>query len=134
MRQQSPLRFLEERKVGVIIVLSTKLRTVGWAIRAFTPVFDGLWALALPSLRRKDFRAPCPPSASMQDAPPLVGTAHAKPFVVEKQCQRLCPPYGACIFLAAVLLLTTPARADDVADFYRGKTVTITVSAGAGGG
>jgi tripartite-type tricarboxylate transporter receptor subunit TctC len=50
-----------------------------------------------------------------------------------KRRPRLCPPYGACIFLATVLL-TTPARADDVADFYRGKTVTITVSAGAGGG
>jgi len=27
----------------------------------------------------------------------MVGTAHEKPFVVEKQCHRLCPPYkSAC--------------------------------------
>jgi tripartite-type tricarboxylate transporter receptor subunit TctC len=70
----------------------------------------------------------------MRDAPLLVGTAHEKPSVVETRCHRLCPPYSACIGLAAVLLLTTPARADDVADFYRDKTVTIIVSAGAGGG
>jgi tripartite-type tricarboxylate transporter receptor subunit TctC len=62
----------------------------------------------------------------------MVGTAHERTFVFEKQCPRLCPPYGACV--AAALLLTTPARADDVADFYRDKTVTIIVSAGAGGG
>jgi tripartite-type tricarboxylate transporter receptor subunit TctC len=33
-------------------------------------------------------------------------------------------------FLAAAL----PARADDVAEFYKGKVITLTVSAGAGGG
>jgi tripartite-type tricarboxylate transporter receptor subunit TctC len=104
-------------------VLSANLGIVGWAK-----------ALALRFHIGKTYRAPCPPSASMQDAPPMVGTAHERPFVVEKLCHRLCPPYGACIGLAAVLLLTAPARADDVADFYRGKTVTITVSAGAGGG
>jgi tripartite-type tricarboxylate transporter receptor subunit TctC len=61
----------------------------------------------------------------------MVGTAHEKPFVLENQW-RLCPPCGAC--LAAALLLASPAHADDIADFYRGKTVTIMVSAGAGGG
>src|SRR5262245_2968331 len=103
MPQQSRLRFLEERKVGVGIVTPS---TVGWAK-----------ALARPSTRKKDFRAPCPPSASMQGAPPMVGTAYERRFVVENQCHRLCPPYGACICLSAVLLLAAPARADDVADF-----------------
>src|SRR5215813_7532745 len=115
MPQQPPLRFLQERKVGVTSMPSTSL--VGWAK-----------ALARPSSRRKDLRAPCPPSASMQEAPLLVGTAHEKPFVVGKLCPRLCPPYSACIGLTAVLLFISPARADEVADFYRGKTVTITVS------
>jgi tripartite-type tricarboxylate transporter receptor subunit TctC len=101
----------------------SRLRIVGWAK-----------ALAPPVHTDKAYRAPCPPSASMQGAPALVGTAHEKPFVVVKQCHRLCPPYGACVGLALVLLLASPARADDVADFYRGKTVTIIVSAGAGGG
>src|SRR5262245_17049227 len=118
MRLESELRFLEERQIGVSIVC-----TVGWAK-----------ALALYFHIGRAYRAQCPPSASMQDPPPPVGTAHENALVVERQCHRLCPPYGACIGLAAVLLLTTPARADDVADFYRGKTVTIIVSAGAGGG
>jgi tripartite-type tricarboxylate transporter receptor subunit TctC len=38
------------------------------------------------------------------------------------------------VAIVAALLAIAPARADDVADFYRGKTVTLTVSAGAGGG
>src|SRR5215470_9717323 len=52
-------------------------------------------APAQPSIRMKDSRAPCPPSALMQDTPLLVGTAHEKPCVLEKRCPRLCPPYGA---------------------------------------
>ena len=36
--------------------------------------------------------------------------------------------------LAFVCALTSPAHAQSVADFYRDKTVTLTVSAGAGGG
>jgi len=68
----------------------------------------------------------------MQDEPLMVGMAREKPFVVENQCHRLCPPYSAC--LAAALLLASPAHAESVADFYRDKTVTIMVSAGAGGG
>src|SRR5215813_14732245 len=89
-------------------------------------------ALARPSTRRKDARAPYPPSEPMQDARSLVGMAHEKPIVVENQCHRLCSPYRACLTVA--LLLASPAHADDIADFYRGKTVTIMVSAGAGGG
>src|SRR6266446_5759073 len=37
--------------------------------------------------------------------------------------------------IVAVFVVTTlPARADDVAEFYQGKVITLTVSAGAGGG
>src|SRR5262245_63112386 len=81
---------------------------VGWAIRALTPVFDGLWALAVPFHIGKACRAPCSPSASMLDAPLLVGTAHEKPFVVEEQCHRLCPPYNSACCEHAV---TAPPRA-----------------------
>lgn len=38
------------------------------------------------------------------------------------------------MFATAALLAPGAARADAVADFYRGKTVTIYLSAGAGGG
>jgi hypothetical protein len=31
-----------------------RVTLVGWAIRALTPVFDGLWALALPSIRMRE--------------------------------------------------------------------------------
>src|SRR5262249_2015892 len=72
------------------------------------------------------------PPEPMQGAQSPVGTAHEKSSVAENQCHRLCPPYRAC--LTAALLLASPAHADDVADFYRDKTVTIMVSAGAGGG
>src|SRR3954469_3462840 len=45
---------------------------------------------------------------------------------------RVSPIMGTIVgaFLAAAL----PARADDVAEFYKGKVITLTVSAGAGGG
>ena len=36
-------------------------------------------------------------------------------------------------FLAALLTLLTAARADDVADFYKGKTLSIVVGHEAGG-
>src|SRR3954447_16052611 len=35
---------------------------------------------------------------------------------------------------AGLVAATFPARADDVAEFYKGKVITLTVSAGAGGG
>src|SRR5262245_53775636 len=123
MRLESELRFLEERQVGVGVVLSANLGTVGWAK-----------ALALrPGIARTLVRRAHALRVEAVDARP---SAHAVRDCadVERQCQRLCPPYGVCICLTAVLLLTTPAHADDVADFYRGKTVTIIVSAGAGGG
>lgn len=42
---------------------------------------------------------------------------------------RLC-----AAFVFAVALLATPAQADDVADFYKGKRITMIVSYGPGGG
>jgi tripartite-type tricarboxylate transporter receptor subunit TctC len=42
---------------------------------------------------------------------------------------RLC-----AAFIFAVALLATPAQADDVADFYKGKNITLIVSYGPGGG
>ena len=45
---------------------------------------------------------------------------------------RVCTIIAA--LLASLAAAAFPARADEVADFYKGKVVTITVSAGAGGG
>ncbi len=42
--------------------------------------------------------------------------------------------YGVAIGMAASTMLAAPALADAVADFYRGRTVTMIVGAGAGGG
>ena len=41
---------------------------------------------------------------------------------------------GQMMIVAVVVATTLPARADDVAAFYQGKVITLTVSAGAGGG
>src|SRR5262245_17158420 len=38
------------------------------------------------------------------------------------------------LLLGHFLATAIPARADDVAEFYKGKVITLTVSAGAGGG
>ncbi len=43
---------------------------VGWAIRAFTPVFDGLLALARLGQTKPTSRTPCPPAASMRRTMP----------------------------------------------------------------
>lgn len=43
---------------------------------------------------------------------------------------RVCP----VILSACVALLPSPAHADDVADFYRGKAMTMVISTGVGGG
>src|SRR3954462_14495542 len=40
----------------------------------------------------------------------------------------------AATFAGVLVAAMAPARADDVADFYKGKVITLTVSAGAGGG
>ena len=40
----------------------------------------------------------------------------------------------AIAFFCTAFLSTSPARGDDVADFYKGKTITLTVSSSAGGG
>jgi hypothetical protein len=51
----------QSRNRGRLSFESPKMHgAVGWAIRAFTPVFDGLWALARPSTQVRDSRAPCP--------------------------------------------------------------------------
>jgi tripartite-type tricarboxylate transporter receptor subunit TctC len=47
---------------------------------------------------------------------------------------RLCPPYGVTAFAALSIFATSPALADSVEDFYRGKTITIYVGTGPGGG
>src|SRR5262245_21813959 len=41
----------------------------------------------------KDSRTPCPPTASMQAASSLVGTAYASPSAWKRECHRRCPPY-----------------------------------------
>src|SRR5262245_11026905 len=38
-------------------------------------------------------RTPCPPTESMRAARLVVGTAHDSPERMERECQRLCPPY-----------------------------------------
>jgi tripartite-type tricarboxylate transporter receptor subunit TctC len=50
---------------------------------------------------------------------------------MNKRCTIL--PLGACAF-AALLVLARPAAADDVADFYRGRTLTLLISYSVGGG
>src|SRR3981189_782508 len=40
----------------------------------------------------------------------------------------------AAAFAGLMVAATFPARADDVAEFYKGKVITLTVSSGAGGG
>ncbi len=48
---------------------------------------------------------------------------------------RPCPPYGCGIALLVVgLLVAPPARADGVADFYRGKTISVLIGVNVGGG
>src|SRR5262245_8979803 len=131
MPQQSPLRFLEERKVGVIIVLS--LRTTCMALRQTAP------QRSLPPCGGGTGRGVTTHTefaATPLPIPPPQGGREESAARAPRLRHR-----GACgasnkvaIPLLAFALLVSPARADDVADFYRGKTVTITVSAGAGGG
>ena len=45
-----------------------------------------------------------------------------------------CTPVLACTMLVLTALFALPARADPVADFYKGKTVTLVVGYGPGGG
>src|SRR3984957_20313877 len=47
-----------------------------------------------------------------------------------RRVPRLCAPY--CCALA--LLAAAPVRADDVADFYRGKTISVLIGVNVGGG
>jgi tripartite-type tricarboxylate transporter receptor subunit TctC len=48
--------------------------------------------------------------------------------------RALCPPYGPIAAIIAVSAWALPAHAQSVADFYKGKTVTILVSTSTGGG
>ncbi len=48
--------------------------------------------------------------------------------------KRLCAAAVVAVTAAAMLCASGAARADDVADFYRGKTITIEVGYGPGGG
>src|SRR5262245_38661684 len=43
-------------------------------------------------MQPKDSRASCPPTASVQVSPLLVGTAHDRLCRVGRPCQRRCPP------------------------------------------
>jgi tripartite-type tricarboxylate transporter receptor subunit TctC len=56
-------------------------------------------------------------------------------FAWARRQERLCPPYGISILVALVFLLgLTGARADGVADFYRGKTINVLIGVNVGGG
>jgi tripartite-type tricarboxylate transporter receptor subunit TctC len=46
----------------------------------------------------------------------------------------MCRMLGAAVLAAAVVLAMPQARADEVADFYRGKRINLIVSYGTGGG
>src|SRR5712672_4757317 len=50
--------------------------------------------------------------------------------------ERLCPPPYACgiVSMLVALLTATQARADGVADFYRGKTINVLIGVNVGGG
>jgi tripartite-type tricarboxylate transporter receptor subunit TctC len=55
---------------------------------------------------------------------------------MDKTPYRAMPPSKACVLLAAALAVTfiRPAWAGDVADFYRGRTLTVLISYTVGGG
>src|SRR5262247_2964553 len=90
---------------------STSRSTVGWAIRALTPVFDGLWARAPRSPIGKAYRAPCPRGHAL---PVSIRTAWARRTidlaVPRIQCHRLCPPYESSPSLRRALRGVGPQR------------------------
>jgi tripartite-type tricarboxylate transporter receptor subunit TctC len=48
-----------------------------------------------------------------------------------RRVPRLCPPYACGIVL---MVAASPAQADSVADFYRGKTINVLIGVNVGGG
>src|SRR5436309_9811383 len=54
------------------------------------------------------FRAPCPPTKSTQAVRSMVGTAHDRLCRVERQCQRLCPPYKRALLRRLVVEIEIP--------------------------
>jgi len=48
-----------------------------------------------------------------------------------RRVPRLCPPYACGILL---MLVASPTQADSVADFYRGKTISVLIGVNVGGG
>src|ERR1700704_2002025 len=50
-----------------------------------------------------------------------------------RRVSRLCPPYACCV-LALIATPLAGARADNVADFYRGKTISVLIGVNVGGG
>ena len=56
-------------------------------------------------------------------------------FTWARRQRRLCPPHASGIVsLLVALLAASPAQADGVADFYRGKTITVLIGVNVGGG
>src|SRR5215472_15453453 len=79
-------------------------------------------------------RGEIPPSSSMRPRP-----MHDRSDPVHGQCPRRRARGGVmmCRCAAALLIgcaLAAPARADDVADFYRGRTIALIVGYGPSGG
>jgi tripartite-type tricarboxylate transporter receptor subunit TctC len=56
-------------------------------------------------------------------------------FAWARRQERLCPPYACGIVSVLVaLVVASPAQADSVADFYRGRTINVLIGVNVGGG
>jgi tripartite-type tricarboxylate transporter receptor subunit TctC len=111
------------------------------AIRAFTPVFDGLWgegAIAAPPIYVS-------PPVEMCACPSAKAGTQCPRNKLALRGLRIAAGAGTrgswgCSFLtgfALIAALASPAsiaQAQSVADFYRGKTVSLVVSTATGGG
>src|SRR5262249_34183232 len=71
-----------------------------------------------------------------QPSPTRGEGAHRDRWTVDaRHTSRFVFAVGAAfVAFVASAFITSPARADDVADFYKGRSVTLTVSSSAGGG
>src|SRR5262245_9767699 len=116
MRVEPELRLLKERAAGVVTVFVPRtLSSRPSALSAFTRVFDALW--------RESRDQSIPTFIPRYGSRPSLRSAATTAFV-----------NAAIPLFTLIALASAPARADDVATFYNGKTVTLTVSASAGGG